>query len=421
MNDMSYFDKPLNARQLEVLHWIADGCRGGIMQGHAHKTSAVALQSRRLAKISRRGGVWTAQITEAGHAYLETGHFPARLPPSSAKPSKTTKPEAAARNSNKEPNAPLLIAPDHWNNAVISQGDDPTPSPVTSFKVPRRLVKPHSTALAYREDRDHHEVSPARLARAVRLVHALATESERRGYELTHSPVRQGQFGSENRSTFADGQFQMIIDGHETRLRLQEKSSPGGKPVPYHPNKKVALWQTMRQTMLVPTGRLMITIIRDDGEVSGRTSKFADGATVRLEDRLPDLLRELEVRSLEAARAQEALRRADQERERRRLEEGERAKVRLREAHRGEVLEEQIKAWWLAIQLREYLVAMSEHVDALEDGQKQQDAQSWLSWSRDYLAKLDPLQGRLAIPTDPVARPVDIKAFPNRSDPRENF
>ena len=75
MNDMSYLDKPLNARQLEVLHWIAGGCPGGVMQGHAYKTSAVALQSRRLVKISRRGGVWTSQINEAGHAYLQTGHF----------------------------------------------------------------------------------------------------------------------------------------------------------------------------------------------------------------------------------------------------------------------------------------------------------------------------------------------------------
>lgn len=248
-------------------------------------------------------------------------------------------------------------------------------------------------------------------------MHALATEAERRGYELTHSPVRHGQYASENRSTIADGQFQVIIEGHETRLRLQEKSGPAGKPVPSSTSKNLALWQTVRQTMLVPTGRLMITINRDQGEVSGRSSNFADGATVRLEDRLPDLLRELEVRSLEAARAQEALRRADQERERRRLEEVEHAKVRLREVHRGEVLEEQIKAWWLAIQLREYLVAMSEHVDALEDRQEQQDAQSWLSWSRDYLTKLDPLQGRLAMPTDPVVRPADIKAFLNRSDP----
>ena len=75
MYDMNYLDKPLNARQLEVLRWITEGCPDGVMQGHAHKTSAVALQSRRLVKISRRGGVWTAQITEAGHAYLDTGRW----------------------------------------------------------------------------------------------------------------------------------------------------------------------------------------------------------------------------------------------------------------------------------------------------------------------------------------------------------
>jgi hypothetical protein len=122
----------------------------------------------------------------------------------------------------------------------------------------------------------------------------------------------------------------------------------------------------------------------------------------------------LEVRSLEAGRAQEALRLADQERERRRLEEVERAKVGFREAQRGEVLEEQMRAWRRVTQLREYLMAMSEHIDALEDRQERQDAQSWLSWSRDYLAKLDPLQGRLAVPTDPLAKPLDINAFLNR-------
>ncbi|WP_161849191.1 hypothetical protein [Frankia sp. ACN1ag] len=34
---------PLNARQLEVLRWINDGCPDGVMDGHSHKVTASAL------------------------------------------------------------------------------------------------------------------------------------------------------------------------------------------------------------------------------------------------------------------------------------------------------------------------------------------------------------------------------------------
>jgi hypothetical protein len=71
----------------------------------------------------------------------------------------------------------------------------------------------------------------------------------------------------------------------------------------------------------VPTGRLVITIDRGYSQGSGRSSTFADGVRSRLEVRLPDLLQELEIRALEAEWAREARRRADEEREVRRIEE----------------------------------------------------------------------------------------------------
>lgn len=70
---------PLTKRQLEVLRWIADGCPDGVMDGHAHKLSARALEGRRAVKISNRHGVWSAVITENGRYYLEHGSFPPRI------------------------------------------------------------------------------------------------------------------------------------------------------------------------------------------------------------------------------------------------------------------------------------------------------------------------------------------------------
>jgi excisionase family DNA binding protein len=65
---------PLNPRQETVLRWIADGCQDGVMEGFTYKTVAVALQNRRLVVVSRKGGGWQAELTDAGRFYVEHGH-----------------------------------------------------------------------------------------------------------------------------------------------------------------------------------------------------------------------------------------------------------------------------------------------------------------------------------------------------------
>lgn len=70
---------PLNERQREALRWIADGCpaEGDVM---GRKRSARALADRRMAVVSRRGGAWTATLTDAGRFYLEHGHHQVSTP-----------------------------------------------------------------------------------------------------------------------------------------------------------------------------------------------------------------------------------------------------------------------------------------------------------------------------------------------------
>jgi hypothetical protein len=41
----------LNERQLAVLRWIRDGCPAGVMTGYTYKTTALALQGRRMAVV----------------------------------------------------------------------------------------------------------------------------------------------------------------------------------------------------------------------------------------------------------------------------------------------------------------------------------------------------------------------------------
>jgi hypothetical protein len=70
-------DTPLNERQIEVLHWINDGCPKGRWTDFTFKTTAGALASRRLVVVSKRGGVWGAAILAAGEHYLSEGEYPA--------------------------------------------------------------------------------------------------------------------------------------------------------------------------------------------------------------------------------------------------------------------------------------------------------------------------------------------------------
>ena len=67
---------PLNDRQLEVLRWIADGCRPGVMVGSTYKVSARALRDRRLVMVSKADDSWSAEVTETGRYYLKHGSFP---------------------------------------------------------------------------------------------------------------------------------------------------------------------------------------------------------------------------------------------------------------------------------------------------------------------------------------------------------
>ena len=46
------------------------------MKGFSYKTTAVALQNRRLVILSKKRGVWRAAATDAGAHYLERGNFP---------------------------------------------------------------------------------------------------------------------------------------------------------------------------------------------------------------------------------------------------------------------------------------------------------------------------------------------------------
>jgi hypothetical protein len=292
---------PIGAHQVEILRWIADGCPDGVMTGYSYKTTAKALQGRRLVTAGVQGGAWRAELTDAGRHYLEHGCYPPGL--CREPPSRDGRPVGAARDrftaarspavarppGPPEPAGPaarvrtidelaaelvarvvaaggvldvdaslagdvgkrLMAAARHApglpfgkqlqlrSRGMLSRvrevyldedfsvrvSEQPVP-------VPRRVTWLHPAVAAYRDDADRHEVSRDSLSRATRILHALASEAQRRGHDVTAVRPGRCQYNSDFIRSLKDGQLAIGIDGFRYTIRIREQQGPGGAPVP---------------------------------------------------------------------------------------------------------------------------------------------------------------------------------------------
>lgn len=137
-------NRPLSERQLEVLQWIADGCPRRAWPDHAYKTVAGALMNRRLAAVSKKGGIWRATITDAGQFYVDNGRYPdghvkpkpvkemvAEKPPQSATPSMATiehvvaaEPPASTTDVTNSPRSVELVMEVRTPGGALHVGDE---------------------------------------------------------------------------------------------------------------------------------------------------------------------------------------------------------------------------------------------------------------------------------------------------------
>jgi hypothetical protein len=437
-------ERTINARQLEVLNWIVGGCPKGVMTGTIHKTTAKALQRRRLAVVSKRGGVWKAEATDAGKYFVKHRQYPAEhwstgVGPRStaASPPPHHRPvhghrrrvtgrrpvdqlladlvaaggevtvethqdryweglASSANRYNKVPGGKVLKVERgrSWMERVIRLEDAPDWMTVDLDPIPiaEHLRGPHPAVMALRDDPSRLTMRGETRARALRILDAIAKAAVARGYGVDTPPAERGY-------RYPKGYLRVTIRGHANTVGLGELS----EKVPHEATAKELREQARDSWMRIPThddvpsGRLRLKLL------SGwavRQDVFVDTKTIRLEDRLPIVLREMELR---AAREEDRDQRAEREREEREWE-WERvhaaAKIEAREAHRAEVLMGQVEHWKQANEIDAYLRAMAARIEELE-GEERTDAEGWLDWTREFRARIDSLSKRLAVPPDP--------------------
>ncbi|MFD5738586.1 hypothetical protein ACFXJM_11555 [Streptomyces massasporeus] len=137
----------LNDRQLTLLRDIAAGKDPGA-QDPGMRRSTYALRDRGLVTVSRRGGGWRAEVTEAGRFYLQHGHHPEH--------------PAHGRTAAGESKAPVTVAKGRVRGSTTTATARGSKPATTHKKQP----KPYS----------ERPIPVARRAKATKLVERLVAE-----------------------------------------------------------------------------------------------------------------------------------------------------------------------------------------------------------------------------------------------------
>jgi hypothetical protein len=433
--------KTLTDKQVQLLRWIGGGCPQGIMEGDSYRISAAALRNRGLVRTSGRGPTWGAKITSAGRASLTAVDGPN---PPIAREANASVTEQLVRDVIAA--GGVLRVPrrgwysrdgvDYGNRVRLATRHGKVPdgkrltvaaveleleirlvdAPGRSYKraelvqvsVPERVARYHSAARQFRKCSERHEVSREQLQRATRIIDAIAKEAERRGWSVQGSSESTNGYGRDSWTGAKDGHLLVVAGEHGFCLRLQEKGvrtrGPWEEEVRRYRNVSRD-WSFYRDRELPSgphdagaTGQLVIELNPRGGSYGGRQSRFSDRQSWTLEERLPQLFREIEDRILEAEheaedrrvaaeRAAETAQREAEERRRTWLRLMDRAAERLLEDQHAGELRRQAEAWHEAERIRRYCdAAEAAHGDLAETAR-------WLAWARNFAQRLDPLAG----------------------------
>lgn len=421
--------KTLTVAQLEILRWIEQGCPGGVHDPSdpSHRISAAALDRRGLVETSGRGPTWSASITSAGRDYLEQATKPGAPPPRQANVSVTRQLVDEVINGG----GTLRVSNDaggdnYWRRAQLAErhgkvpdgkrmvvsrvGDEieikllDSPARLGEVSVPGRVSRYAPVVRRFRDAKTRHEVSRAEMPRMLRILQGLVVEAERRGFDVE---IVEGEeprrYGSAGWSGGRDGHLRFSIRGHSESLRIREEGLPSRsywiqQNSTYDYVKGESRPGPLSEYEEGATGRLEIEIVGYGG--GGRASKWGDRRSWALEEKLPEILREIEMRAVEAEERKREAERREAERQRQWELAMERAKGRWLEAYRGQILERQADQWRTAETVRAYVDAMA----AFAVGE---EAEEWIEWSRAHADLVDPLTDGVRPPEPPDSIPLD--------------
>lgn len=451
---------PLNERQLDVLRWIADDCPEGkwAEEDYSYKTSAKALESRGLVKISGHGKTWTASITAAGTYYLEHGTYPPDRATKSTSRSRTAQPAGRKKESPALKQARALIQqlqdegtititdPDEATRAqyrrvlnacrvhhlapegqelrftgrdsgdiiiILAAPSSDTETDWNRIRLNTRKITTNSNALrtALETSTILDQLSEALRPRAIDFLIDLAEHLRAVGIPLgANTKLKTPKLFIQVDTRRKDAFLTEILDEVPHKLTPQEERAQRRNP-----------WKQFPTHDHVPTGRLQLRVIRDGSHEVPRShnsysyepnaDEFTDRARKPIERQVREIARAIKkgVDDDTAAREREEQRRAEAQAayEREKAEElatwqaireraRDKALIKLRDATFTRAFEH----WQHAEDLR----AFADHLetDAARQGmlESRPRLQQWLQWARDRADEIDPIKNLASLDDD---------------------
>lgn len=258
--------------------------------------------------------------------------------------------------------------------------------------VPQRAGRHHPAVVKYRAQTSAHEVSRTSMARATRILSALAFEAERRGYT-----VHPG-----GRDVAQRGHLGLEAGGYRMNLRIREEGVAAADAYdgrPHYPESAVRKFE--KERLAHGTGQLRIDLV-----LAGRRAKFGDSNKSTLEERLPALLAEFEHQAEEHAERERQRERARAERRRR----WEAAMERARGLHH-----EQLHVDLLRLQAGRYdeVRRIRTLCDEIERRYPDdEEAMAWVTWCLEHATSIDPIATPPRRPERPDhVRPDELAPF----------
>lgn len=466
---------PLNHRQVEVLRWIKEGCPDGRWSDFTYKTTASALQSRRLVEISKRSGTWKASMLPAGDHYLANGRYPtghwtkrhgaavdmdissgggchsvvSGWSPRPPRPPKPPSPDGLTPTRkllkdiadaggmlerdvrdddtnyqglvgmiNRHKMAPdgqtlIMITGKTYHHRLfrLATVSDWKTAPPDEVVTAERLWRWHPALASLRSDKRLDGIEKPIRERAFRLLQALAKEAEARGHSV-RLPKRSVRGYIDDPSKLV-GDLIVKVGDIECSVDFKQPN----QRIDHVPTAdelerdRKYNWPPPRYDS-VPFPGLSITL--DTNSRWSSKVSWNEKKGPKLQTRLPDVLTTFERWAVVHNQRNEAERQAEIEKRRRQAREDVLAREAYVQDALGRRLIADMEAWEVTGRLRQYIVVLRDRIETMADTAEKEAALDWLSWSDRYVAEHDPSQQPIVMPTIKVPSYSEVAEFRKR-------
>ena len=427
----------LNAKQVGVLEWIRDGCQGEVDDEYGRRITARALHRRRLVTVRGHGAAWTASITKAGWAWLETHATTTGRQRATANLDDLIRRvvdaggrlfvgdtyevkvahEILVRASHHSSTRPKgwrleLKSAGSWNEpryevVLVRHFDDLVEA--VPVPVPTGVARSHPAVKAFLADRGRHAVTKEQLSRAARILHALAAEAPRRGIEaLTPKLVPAGHDRYRAREV-ERAHLVLCAAGGIYSIRVREVVSQIEAPLDPTPSRRGQVaWPVARSVKVVSTG--VLEVILEGAGMGYSGDRFRDSKTITVEEKLPRIFRAIEIERLRGEwRGQERERAAAERRDRWEIAMAE-ARVKYEEQTKWNAFVARSNEWEAILRHRRFLTAARAATAAVSG--VSDDIDAFLASAELLLDRHDPiLHPELILPNVKPPMPDDLRPF----------